>query len=357
MKRDNRLFVSLLSSLLVLILFLTLLPSCLSSSLTVAEVENEIFTLVNEARQGLGLSTLLRDSNLDVLAGQYSASELSDDVVQSTELRYLLRNSWWVVYSRGSPRLTEDTAQGQVDYCLENEKLREAMLRSEARATGIGVAVVDKTVYYTQVFDVLNAAGGNGEPIRLSENPQAVDPSWQQLQSFLIADDTDKLTYIADSFVCADFAAMLHNRAEEVGIKAAYVSVDFADGPAHALNAFNTTDRGLIYIDCTGPGFLGTTIKNSSFIDGGYDKVAYIEVNEEYGLIPLGKATSFDYEFYEQWIQLWDDYEDKVELYNSGSLSHSELANLKSVIEELKKILGDYHWEPLGIVTSVHLHW
>ncbi|MBM3156214.1 MAG: CAP domain-containing protein [Chloroflexi bacterium] len=357
MKRDNRLLASLLSSLLVLILLLMLLPSCVGSSLTAAEVEDEIFRLVNETRQGLGFSALLRDSNLDALAGQYSASLLSDDVVQTTELRYLLRNSWWVVYSKGSPRLTEDTAQGQVDYCFENEKLREAMLRSEARATGVGVAVVDKTVYYTQVFDVLNAAGGNGEPIRLYENPRATDPTWQQLQSFLIADNTDKLTYVEGSFVCADFAATLQNRAEEMGIKAAYVSVDFADGPAHALNAFNTTDKGLVYIDCTGPGFLGTNIKNSSLINEGYDKVVYMEAGEVYGLIPLGKATSFNYEFYEQWMQLWDDYEDKVELYNSGSLSYSELANLRKEIEELREVLGDYHWEPLGTVTSFHLHW
>jgi len=357
MKTDNRRFVSLLSCLLVLIFCLTLLPSCIGSSLTGAEVEDEIFRLINEARQEVGLSTLLRDSNLDTLAEQYSASELSDDVMQTTELRYLLRNSWWVVYSRGSPRLTEDTAREQVDYCLENEKLREAILRSETRATGIGIAVVDKTVYYTQVFDVLNAASGSGEPIRLYENSQAIDPSWQRLKSFLLTDDTDELPYIADSFVCADFAAMLHNRAEKAGIKAAYVSVDFVDGPAHALNAFNTTDRGLIYIDCTGPGFLETTIRDSSSINGDYDKVAYIKVNEEYGLLPLDKATSLDYGFYEQWIQLWDDYEIKVELYNSGSLSYSELVNLRNEIEKLKMILGDYHWEPLGIVTSVHLHW
>jgi hypothetical protein len=358
MKTDNRRFVSLVSCLLVIIFCLMLLPSCVGSSLTAAEVEDEIYRLVNEARQGVGLSTLVRDSDLDALAGQYSASKLSEDVIQSTELRYLLRNSWWVVYSKGSPRLAEDTAQEQVKYCLENEKLREAILRSEARATGIGVAVVDKTVYYTQVFDVLNAASGTGEPIRLYENSQAADPSWQQLQSFLIADNTDKLIYVADSFVCSDFAATLHNRAEEAGIKAAYVSVDFVDGPAHALNAFNTIDKGLIYVDCTGSGFLGTNIRNNSFIiDGGYDKVAYIEVNYEYGLIPLDKVTSFDYAFYEQWLQLWDDYEEKVELYNSGSLSHSERAKLKSEIEELREILGDYRWEPLGIVISINLHW
>ena len=45
---------------------------------------------------------------------------------------------------------------------------------------------------------------------------------------------------------------MLHNNAEKAGIRAAYVVVEFPLGEGHALNAFRTKDRGLIYIDCTG---------------------------------------------------------------------------------------------------------
>ncbi len=256
--------------------------------------------------------------------------------------------------------MSEDTAQEQVEYCFKNNDLREAMLRSEARATGVGVAVVGSKVYYTQVFDVLNAASGNGDPIRLSENPQAADVSWEQVKEFVMNDDTNSHTYIPDSFVCADFAALLHNRAEAAGIKTAYVSVDFAEGPAHALNAFNTTDRGLVYIDCTGPGFQSPTFGDSSDgqdIYAEYDKVAYIEVGQAYGLITLDKATSFDYGFYEQWMQQWSDYEAKVSLYNQGSLSYKERQVLRNQIEALRAILGDYRWEPLGIVTSVNVHW
>lgn len=347
----------LLSCVLAVIFCLSLLPSCASSSLAEVEVEDGIFKLVNEARAVAGVPSLVRDSNLDSLARQYSASELSEVVVQTTELRYLMRNSWWVVYSRGSPRLTDDTARSQVNYCLENERLREIMLRSEARRTGIGVAVIGKTVYYTQVFDVLNAASGSGAPIRLYENPQAMDPSWSQLRSFMLTDDTDKQPYIPDVFVCADFAALLHNRAEAAGIKAAYVSVDFTDGPAHAINAFNTTDRGLVYIDSTGPGFTGTAIKDGSPEIVEYDKVVYLEVGYEYGIIPLDRATAFDYAFYEQWVQLWDTYQEKVDLYNNGLLTYSQRVKLKNEIEELEKILGEYRWEPLGIVTNVYIHW
>jgi hypothetical protein len=360
MKIMNKRAVLLISCLLVIVFGLVILASCIAPALTTAEVENGIYSQVNKLRQDAGLTALTRDSSLDELARQFSASELSKGVEDATELHYLLHNSWWVSYTGGSPRLVESTAQEQVEYCFENSDLREAMLRSEARATGVGVAIVGNKVYYTQVFDVLNAAGGNGEPIRLSENAQASDVSWEQVKEFVMNDDTNAHLYVTDSFVCADFAALLHNRAEAAGIKTAYVSIDFAEGPAHALNAFNTTDRGLVYVDCTGPGFQSPTLSDSldgQDIYGEYDKVAYIVVGRLYGLITLDKATSFDYGFYEQWMQQWDDYEAKIDLYNHGSLTYKERQVLRDQIEVLRAILGDYYWEPLGIVTSVNEHW
>ena len=359
-KLMNKRAVLLISCLSVIVFGLVILASCIAPALTAAEVEDGIYSQVNKLRQDAGLTALTRDPNLDGLARQFSASELSKGVEEATELHYLLHNAWWVSYTGGSPRLVEGTAQEQVEYCFKNNDLREAMLRSEARATGVGVAIVGSKVYYTQVFDILNAASGNGEPTRLSENTQASDVSWEQVKEFLVQDDTNAHLYILDSFVCADFAALLHNRAEASGIKTAYVSVDFSEGPAHALNAFNTTDRGLVYIDCTGQGFETPTLGDSldgQDIYGEYDKVAYLVVGRLYGLIALDKAASFDYGFYEQWTQQWDDYEAKVDLYNQGSLTYKERQALRDEIEVLRAILGDYHWEPLGIVTSVNIHW
>lgn len=356
----NKRAVLLISCLLVVVFGVVILSSCIASAVTASEVEDGIYTQVNKLRQDNGLTSLTRDPALDTLARQFAASGLSQSVEGTTELHYLLHNSWWVSYSGGSPKLAEDTAQGQVEYCSKNSNLRDAMLRSEARATGVGVAVVGNKVYYTQVFDVLNAVGGNGSLIRLQENPQAVDVTWEQVKEFVMNDDTNSHTYIPGSFVCADFAALLHNRAEASGIKTAYISVDFTVGPGHALDAFNTTDRGMVYIDCTGPGFQSPTFGES--LDGQdvyaeYDKVAYIEVGQPYGLISLDKATSFDYAFYEQWTQQWADYEAKISLYNSGSLTYNEQQVLRSQIEALKAILGNYRWEPLGTVTSVNVHW
>jgi hypothetical protein len=95
--------------------------------------------------------------------------------------------------------------------------------------------------------------GANGHSIELVNNPDAKNPTWEELKSFLVLDHTDNYSYIDGSFVCADFAETLHNNAEKAGIRAAWVAIDFSSGGVgHANNAFNTTDEGLVYIDDTG---------------------------------------------------------------------------------------------------------
>lgn len=366
------------------------LSSCLSPSdlipqktVTRAEAENGIFSLVNEERQKAGLDELARDPILDTLARHYADNRFSESADLSSDIRYLLCNSWWATYGDDSPELFEDTAREQVDYCMENHELRQAMFRIDARATGVGISIVGDTVYYAQVFDVLNAMCGDGEPVVLYENDYAADPSWEQLKQFVVNDATDEQPYIADSFVCADFAAMLHNRAEAAGIRTAYVSVEFTDGPGHALNAFNTTDQGLIYIDCTGQGM---NVATSTGIDDirqepvSYDKVAYLSTGHEYGLLSLDKAYSFDYAFYEQWMLQWEAYQAKVVIYQQKGDAYEEAvggrtviadpdeyATLKTMYEELQTlreelkaqedILGTFHWEPLGTVSDFYIHW
>jgi hypothetical protein len=100
--------------------------------------------------------------------------------------------------------------------------------------------------------------GADGHAITLENNPDAKNPSWEELKAFLLKDKTDVIEYDFDKFVCADFAEMVHNNAEEAGIRAAFVSIwlgpcaYYPTSGGHALNAFETTDKGLVYIDCTG---------------------------------------------------------------------------------------------------------
>ena len=241
-----------------------------------------------------------------------------------------------------------------------------------------------------------------GAPIHLTNNSSATDPTWQQLMSFLVADKTDQKDYSAFSFPCGAFAEEVHNNAEAAGIQAAWVAVDFEDNTdGHALNAFNTTDRGLVYVDCTGRDVLivvpvvpPSGVEQKIF--GGansWDKIAYIEIGKEYGIINVEVVSSFTYTYYEQCKQrlqafkaMLEDYNQKVTAFNlevekyndwlggrilyegtSEALRaeqwHNELSRqeniLKGIEEELERegnSLGAF-WEPLGIVKSVEIYW
>jgi len=99
-------------------------------------------------------------------------------------------------------------------------------------------------------------SGADGRPIVIVNNPNAKNPSWTQLVTFLQQDTTDRMFYDKNSFMCGDFAEMLHNNAEKAGWRTAYVIIGLSSSiGGHALNAFQTTDRGLVYIDCTGASF------------------------------------------------------------------------------------------------------
>ncbi len=88
--------------------------------------------------------------------------------------------------------------------------------------------------------------------VALIDNPTATDPTWSQLMTFLSRDQTEKHTYIKDVYDCSQFSRDVHNNAEARGIRAAEVHVEFRNElVGHALNAFLTTDYGLVYVDCT----------------------------------------------------------------------------------------------------------
>lgn len=87
----------------------------------------------------------------------------------------------------------------------------------------------------------------------LVNNVTAVNPTWAELVDFLAEDKTDQNTYVPDEYVCLNFATDLHNNAERAGIRAGLVTVELSEVPrGHAFNAFKTTDRGLVFIDCVG---------------------------------------------------------------------------------------------------------
>jgi len=252
-----------------------------------------------------------------------------------------------------------------------------------------------------------------GSLVVLKNYDDATDPTWDELISFIEADDTDKHPYDISSFVCADFAEMLHNRAEASGIKAGFVAIDIIGTEPHAVNVFNTVDKGLVYVDCTGNDPTKRVFKliNGTVVEdkpAHFDKIAYIVEGREYGTISIERANSPDYQFYEEYKKKWAEFRLKMEEYNKDVKEYNsevsefvknlegynkllggrtvihdseEYERLNEMYESLKKTedeldlkkaeldsrlqalkseekeLGMHFWESLGIVESVEIYW
>jgi len=164
---------------------------------------------------------------------------------------------------------------------------------------------------------VLSGNDCYGEFIVLINNKEAENPTYRELLDFLRIDKTDQYPYLYIASVlglyygnaedkidliriqeiidgtqqplapevCSDFAERLHNNAEVAGIRCGYVSLDItgytdpsnlgiSSDSGHACNVFETTDRGLIYIDCTGNTGSNGPLNNDRIVD--------IQVGQQY---------------------------------------------------------------------------
>jgi hypothetical protein len=75
------------------------------------------------------------------------------------------------------------------------------------------------------------------------------NPTYQEMKTFLAQDTTDSKTYAEDQYVCVDFSAAVNNNAEKNGIRCAIVDIFHPEGYGHTIVAFETTDKGLIFIE------------------------------------------------------------------------------------------------------------
>ncbi len=142
----------------------------------------------------------------------------------------------------------------------------------------------------------------------------ATPVSYDQLINFISQDDTADATYTMPTYTCGDFAAHLFNDSQAMGIKSGIVSVAFQGNmTGHAFNVFPTTDKGLVYVDCTGI--------NESLKQMGYEptrNIVYLEVGKVLGEIPDNQTGgSLDYAFYEDRNQKMDDYRQKWQDYTA----------------------------------------
>jgi len=205
------------------------------------------------------------------------------------------------------------------------------------------------------------------------EQSALVDIPWPELKEFLEQDDTDRLAYVEGSFDCSGFAITLRDNAARCGIRCAYVEIEFFVESGHALNAFETTDMGLVYVDSTEA-----------------DQIAYVKLNEPYGRVsldgvkpefiacsgdpaefwgPLGYMTHsnpFSYSYYPDYqrrVKFYGDsieaYNEAVEKYNGGSKkwSYAQLTTWLDNIEALEEDLGSAFYQTGENVKNIETYW
>lgn len=98
---------------------------------------------------------------------------------------------------------------------------------------------------YSKGYEISLGSGSNEQ---LSSLVELRIPTYSELKEFLASDKTDSNSFISGEYVCFDFAAELNNNAEANGIRAAYVRIRSKEW-AHAVVAFDTVDRGIIFIE------------------------------------------------------------------------------------------------------------
>jgi hypothetical protein len=92
--------------------------------------------------------------------------------------------------------------------------------------------------------------GPSGQQTLQTSNEYSLhNPTYQEMKTFLAQDPTNNNSYVESKYVCVDFAAGVKNDADAKGIRCGVVDIFYPDGYGHTINAFDTTDRGLIYIE------------------------------------------------------------------------------------------------------------
>lgn len=105
---------------------------------------------------------------------------------------------------------------------------------SQGSAAGYGEGLAEGYV------QGVRAGAGTGYSIR--------DPAFEEAMDFIERDRTETLEY-SDDFVCSRFAATFKQNAFDAGFRCFYVNIKFSGLAGHAIVAFNTTDKGLIFIE------------------------------------------------------------------------------------------------------------
>jgi len=220
-----------------------------STKVQLASVQNELADTQDELAD---TTKELADTEKELSSTKIELSDMKDELA-STEIELASTSSELM-----STRTELTNTQSELDSMnYELESTEQQLTVAQETLAGLGITI---------------SASTDCDDAELVDSPEATNPTWAQLRVFLTEDRTDQNNYIRNVYDCSQFSRDVHNNSEAAGIRAGVVHVSWRSGNnSHALNAFLTTDYGLVYVDCT----------------GGPDTVARVKVAKTYRSVSL----------------------------------------------------------------------
>lgn len=96
--------------------------------------------------------------------------------------------------------------------------------------------------------DRLKESNSELDKLRSGNRYEMHDPTYIEVKDFIRQDKTEKIPYDDETFICADYASVVNNNAEDIGMRCCYIALNFEED-GHSLVGFNTIDKGMIFIE------------------------------------------------------------------------------------------------------------
>ena len=203
--------------------------SSLQTEVTALENRKSTLEMQVSALQSIisDLQSEVGSLNNDKIALEAQVAGLQSEIASLNNEKTVIENQVSTLQANITILQTEITS-------LENEVI-ESFILGYAEGEAEGYQVGYDVGYVQGVED----GAGSGWYIR--------DPTYAEAIAFINSDRTDENEY-TDDYVCYDFTADFDTNAFQMGYRCGFVYIEFPDS-AHAIACFNTTDRGLIYIE------------------------------------------------------------------------------------------------------------
>ena len=130
--------------------------------------------------------------------------------------------------------------------------------------SGQDVAATPQSVQWETESYQAGYKAGHDSVLQKANSYELHNPTYQEMMNFLIADPADSKQFDEDEHMCVDFTAEVKNNAEAQGIRCAMIYIMNSEGIGHTIVAFDTTDRGL------------------QFVEPQYDRVVTLAIGQSY---------------------------------------------------------------------------